>query len=262
MVVVEALILAAACAMLIGAVAIHHVPSDEGTLVAHAARTMMGGGEIYGVRLATAVRGPAHPHHQDDGRWSRLHLRIPAAGVLLNGTDGAALRLPGRRHPSVAPSLCSSARSDCGCCSRSAGDPGATAVMLGFPFLPDYARLGVSGHHRDGLPHPGRRPLADDRGRRQARSIGHPEGHLPRRSMRHPAAGLVRDAVPARRPLCAAARRRSDTEGAPAGRLIRRHRGGHLAGDRPAVHRRATLRLGRRACSSSSPSTRSRTARG
>ena len=49
LVVVEAFILATACAMLIGAVAVHHKPSDEGTLVAQAARTMMGGGEIYGV---------------------------------------------------------------------------------------------------------------------------------------------------------------------------------------------------------------------
>jgi uncharacterized membrane protein YfcA len=49
LIVVEALILATACAMVIGAVAIHHKPSDEGTLVAQAARTMMGGGEIYGV---------------------------------------------------------------------------------------------------------------------------------------------------------------------------------------------------------------------
>ena len=44
LVVVEAFILATACVMLVGAVAMHHKPSDEGTLVAQAARTLMGGG--------------------------------------------------------------------------------------------------------------------------------------------------------------------------------------------------------------------------
>ena len=66
--------------------------------------------------------------------------------------------------------------------------------MLGVPVPARLCPARVPGHHRDGLPHPGRRPLAEIIASGDRLVVGRPEGRLPRRSMRHPTAGLVRDA--------------------------------------------------------------------
>ena len=162
LVVVEAFILATACVMLLGAVAIHHKPSDEGTLVAQAARTMMGGGEIYGIA------------------WPQLFVdqHIPITKMMNGGAD-YTFGYPPLRCLLTAPALLvvgfPAAASYVTTLALLIGAiglwlllpigwrSGATAVMLGFPFLPDYARLAYPADHRDGPPHPGRRPLADDR---------------------------------------------------------------------------------------------------
>src|SRR5690348_3311900 len=46
---VDLLILGAAAFQVIGALAVQHKPTDEGALIAQAARSMLHGGEIYGV---------------------------------------------------------------------------------------------------------------------------------------------------------------------------------------------------------------------
>ena len=49
LVVVDLLILVAAAVQVVGALILQHKPTDEGTLIAQAARSLLGGGEIYGV---------------------------------------------------------------------------------------------------------------------------------------------------------------------------------------------------------------------
>ena len=164
LVVVEAFILATACAMLIGAVAIHHKPSDEGTLVAQAARTMMAGGEIYGVAWPQLFADQHIPitKMMDGGAdytfgYPPLAVLLTAPALLIFGFPAGASIVDDRRPPLRRDRAVAA-------CSRSAGGPGATAVMLGLPVPARLCPPRLPGHHRDGPPHPGRRPLADDRG--------------------------------------------------------------------------------------------------
>ena len=121
---------------------LQHTPSDEGTLVAQAARPCSPAATIYGVAWPQLFVAAAHPGHLDDGRRSRLHVRVPAAGGPADRTGARRRRVPGSRSRSSRPRSCWSARSCCGDCCRSTGGRAATAVMLGFPFMPHYARLG------------------------------------------------------------------------------------------------------------------------
>ena len=141
LIVVEALVLATACAMVIGAVVIHHKPSDEGTLVAQAAQTMLHGDPIYGVA------------------WPQMFVdqQIPITKMMDGGADytfgypplaviATAPALPIFGFP-AASSVVNTLILLLGAIMMWILLPigwrsGATAVMLGFPFLPSYARLG------------------------------------------------------------------------------------------------------------------------
>ena len=140
LVVVEACILATACVMLVGAVAIHHKPSDEGTLVAQAARTLMGGGEIYGVAWPQLFADQAIPITKMMNGGADYTFGYPPLDVLLTAPALLVVGFPAAASYVTTLALLIGAiglwlllplgwRS------------GATAVMLGFPFLPDYARL-------------------------------------------------------------------------------------------------------------------------
>ncbi len=140
LVVVEAFILATACAMLIGAVAVHHKPSDEGTLVAQAARTMMGGGEIYGVAWPQLFVDQHIPITKMMDGGADFTFGYPPLDVLLTAPALLVFGFPAAASFVTALALLVGAiglwlllpigwRS------------GATALMLGFPFLPEYARL-------------------------------------------------------------------------------------------------------------------------
>ena len=138
---VDALILAIASILVVGGLILQHKPSDEGTLVAQAARSLLGGGQVYGVA------------------WPQLFSQqnIPVTWTMNGGAD-YTFGYPPLAALLVAPALLFA--------SFPAADSivttlvlligavvlwrmlpvdwrsGGTAVMLGFPFLPHYARLG------------------------------------------------------------------------------------------------------------------------
>jgi hypothetical protein len=141
LVVVEALILATACAMVIGAVAVHHKPSDEGTLVAQAARTMMGGGEIYGVAWPQLFLDQHVAITKTMSGGADYTFGYPPLAVLLTAPALLVVGFPG------AASIVTTLALLFGAIGLWVLLPigwrsGATALMLGFPFLPAYARLG------------------------------------------------------------------------------------------------------------------------
>ncbi len=138
---VDALILAIASILVVGGLILQHKPSDEGTLVAQAARSLLGGGQVYGVA------------------WPQLFTQqnIPVTWTMNGGAD-YTFGYPPLAAVLVAPALLFA--------SFPAADSivttlvllvgaivlwrmlpvdwrsGGTVVMLGFPFLPHYARLG------------------------------------------------------------------------------------------------------------------------
>ena len=138
---VDALILGIAGTLVIGGLILQHKPSDEGTLVAQAARSLLGGGQVYGVA------------------WPQLFSQehIPVTWMMNGGAD-YTFGYPPLAALLVAPAL--------SIASFPAADSivttivlligavvlwrmlpvdwrsGGTAVILGFPFLPSYARLG------------------------------------------------------------------------------------------------------------------------
>ena len=138
---VDAVILGIASALVIGGLILQHKPSDEGTLVAQAARSLLDGGQVYGVA------------------WPQLFSQqdIPVTWTMSGGADytfgypplAALLTAPALLVASfpAADSIVTTLVLLIGAVVmwrmlpidwRSAG----TAVMLGFPFLPHYARLG------------------------------------------------------------------------------------------------------------------------
>jgi hypothetical protein len=141
LVLVEALILAIACVMVIGAVAIHHKPSDEGTLVAKAAQTMLEGKEIYGVAWPQTFIDQQIPITKMMDGGADYTFGYPPLAVL-----ATAPALPIVGFPAAA-SVVDTLVLLIGALMLWILLPigwrsGATAVMLGFPFLPSYARLG------------------------------------------------------------------------------------------------------------------------
>lgn len=141
LVLVEAFILVTACAMVIGAVALHHKPSDEGTLVAQAARTMMGGGEIYGVAWPQLFVDQHVAITKTMSGGADYTFGYPPLAVLLTAPALVVFGFP------AGASLVTTLALLVGAVGLWLLLPigwrsGATALMLGFPFLPDYARLG------------------------------------------------------------------------------------------------------------------------
>ena len=138
---VDVLILGIGGILVIGGLILQHKPSDEGTLVAQAARSLLGGGQVYGVA------------------WPQLFSQqnIPVTWTMNGGAD-YTFGYPPLAALLVAPALLFA--------SFPAADSivttlvllvgavvlwrmlpvdwrsGGTVVMLGFPFLPHYARLG------------------------------------------------------------------------------------------------------------------------
>src|SRR5436190_3699497 len=138
---VDVLILGIASTLVVGGLILQHKPSDEGTLVAQAARSLLGGGQVYGVA------------------WPKLFSQehIPVTWMMNGGADytfgypplAALLVAPALTIASfpTADSIVTTLVLLVGAVVLWRMLPidwrsGGTAVMLGFPFLPHYARLG------------------------------------------------------------------------------------------------------------------------
>ena len=138
---VDVLILAIGCALVVGAVIADHKPNDEGTLVAQAARSMLGGGGVYGVAWPQVFAQQHIPVTWMMGGGADYTFGYPPLAVLLTAPALAFVGFPAVASVVTTGMLLIGAlvlwrllptewRS------------GATAVMLGFPFMPHYARLG------------------------------------------------------------------------------------------------------------------------
>ena len=141
LVLVDALIFATACVMVIGAVAVQHKPSDEGTLVAQAARTMLHGDPIYGVAWPQVFVEQAIAITKTMSGGEAYTFAYPPLAVLVTAPALSLFGFP------AAASIVTTAALLIGAFTLWILLPigwrsGATAVMLGFPFLPTYARLG------------------------------------------------------------------------------------------------------------------------
>lgn len=138
---VDALILATACALVLGALVLQHKPSDEGTLVAQAARSLLGGGEVYGVAWPQLFAQEHVPITWTMGGGADYTFGYPPLAMLLTAPALLFVSFPAAASVVTTLVLLIGAlllwrllpiewRS------------GGTAVILGFPFLPHYARLG------------------------------------------------------------------------------------------------------------------------
>lgn len=138
---VDALILATACALVLGALVLQHKPSDEGTLVAQAARSLLGGGAVYGVAWPQLFAQEHIPITWTMGGGGDYVFGYPPLAVLLTAPALLVVSFPAAASVVTTLVLLVGAlllwrllpiewRS------------GGTAVILGFPFLPHYARLG------------------------------------------------------------------------------------------------------------------------
>lgn len=141
LVVVDALILMTACTMVLGAVVIQHKPNDEGTLVAQAARTLLSGGQIYGVSWPQLFTEQHIPITRTMGGGAEYAFGYPPVAVLLTAPALLVASFP------AAASYATTFALLVGAITLWVMLPigwrsGATAVMLAFPFLPNYARLG------------------------------------------------------------------------------------------------------------------------
>jgi hypothetical protein len=139
--VVDVLILGIGCALVVGALIADHKPNDEGTLVAQAARSMLAGGGVYGVAWPQVFAQQHIPITWMMGGGADYTFGYPPLDVLLTAP---ALAFVG--FPAVA-SVVTTAAVLVGSLVLWRLLPidwrsGATAVMLGFPFMPHYARLG------------------------------------------------------------------------------------------------------------------------
>lgn len=141
MVWVDAVILATACALVLGTLVLHHKPNDEGTLVAQAARSLLGGGEVYGVAWPQVFAQERVPITWTMDGGADYVFGYPPLAVLLTAPALLIVSFP------AAASVVTTLVLLLGAVTLWRLLPvewrsGATAVMLGFPFLPHYARLG------------------------------------------------------------------------------------------------------------------------
>ena len=141
MVVVDLLILVAAAVQVVGALILQHKPTDEGTLIAQAARSLLGGGEIYGVAWPQLFAQQHLPVTWMMGGGADYTLGYPPLAVLLTAPALLVFSFP------AAASIVTTLVLLVGAFALWRllpidWRPGATIVMLGFPFMPHYARLG------------------------------------------------------------------------------------------------------------------------
>jgi uncharacterized membrane protein len=138
---VDLLILGLAMVQVIGALIIQHTPTDEGTLIAQAARSLLGGGEVYGVAWPQLFAQQHLPVTWMMGGGADYTFGYPPLAVLLTAPGLLVFGFP------AVASIVTTLVLLIGTVVfwwllpidwRS----GATAVMLGFPFMPHYARLG------------------------------------------------------------------------------------------------------------------------
>ena len=138
---VDVLILAIGGALVVGALIADHRPNDEGVLVAQAARSMLAGHGVYGVAWPEVFAQQHIPITWMMGGAADYTFGYPPLDVLLTAP---ALAFVG--FPAVA-SVVTTVMILIGAVVLWRLLPidwrsGATAVMLGFPFMPHYARLG------------------------------------------------------------------------------------------------------------------------
>jgi hypothetical protein len=138
---VDALILGTAVGLVLAGLAIRHTPSDEGTLVGQAARSLLNGQPIYGVPWPDLFSQThvAITKMMDGG--ADYTFGYPPLAVFL--TAPAVLFMNFQTADSVVTVLALVAGAiTLWWLLPVAWRSGATAVMLGFAFLPHYARLG------------------------------------------------------------------------------------------------------------------------
>jgi hypothetical protein len=138
---VDVLILGIGCALVVGALIADHKPNDEGTLVAQAARSMLAGGGVYGVAWPQVFAQQHIPITWMMGGGADYTFGYPPLDVLLTAPVLAFVGFP------AVASVVTTAAVLVGSLVLWRLLPidwrsGATAVMLGFPFMPHYARLG------------------------------------------------------------------------------------------------------------------------
>ena len=141
MVVVDLLILGTAAVQVIGGLIVQHKPTDEGTLIAQAARSMLAGGEIYGVAWPQLFEQQHLPITWMMGGGADYTLGYPPLAVLMTAPGLLLFSFP------AAASIVTTLVLLVGAfvlwrLLPLDWRPAATAVMLGFPFMPHYARLG------------------------------------------------------------------------------------------------------------------------
>ena len=195
LVVVDVLILVTAAVQVVGALILQHKPTDEGTLIAQAARSLLGGGEIYGVAWPQLFAQQHLPVTWMMGGGADYTLGYPPLAVLLTAAALLVFSFP------AAASIVTTLILLIGAFALWRllpidWRPGATIVMLGFPFMPHYARLGFPAIIAMVWLIPVDRPLARHRPGRPASALRSAPGGVSRRGMRDAAAGMVRGAVP------------------------------------------------------------------
>ncbi len=170
LVVVDVLILVTAAVQVVGALILQHKPTDEGTLIAQAARSLLGGGEIYGVAWPQLFAQQHLPVTWMMGGGADYTLGYPPLAVLLTAPALLVFSFPAAA--SIVTTLVLLV--------------GAFALWRLLPIdwrpggdhrdarLPVHAPLraaGVPGDHRHGLADPGHRPLARHRPGRPASAL-------------------------------------------------------------------------------------------
>jgi len=141
LVVVDLMILVTAAVQVVGALIVQHKPTDEGTLIAQAARSMLAGGEIYGVAWPQLFAQQHLPITWMMGGGADYTLGYPPLAVLMTALGLLVFSFP------AAASIVTTLVLLVGAfvlwrLLPLDWRPAATAVMLGFPFMPHYARLG------------------------------------------------------------------------------------------------------------------------
>jgi hypothetical protein len=139
--IVDVVILAIGCALVVGALIADHRPNDEGVLVAQAARSMLAGHGVYGVAWPEVFAQQHIPITWMMGGGADYTFGYPPLDVLLTAPVLAFVGFP------AVASVVTTGMLLIGSLALWRLLPiewrsGATAVMLGFPFMPHYARLG------------------------------------------------------------------------------------------------------------------------
>jgi hypothetical protein len=141
MVLVDLLILGTAAVQVIGALIVQHTPTDEGALIAQAARSMLAGGEIYGVAWPQMFAQEHLPITWTMGGGADYTLGYPPLAVLMTAPGLLVFSFPAVSSIVTTLVLLVGAFVLWRLLPLD-WRPAATAVMLGFPFMPHYARLG------------------------------------------------------------------------------------------------------------------------